>query len=208
MVEQDKFDWQSALRETKGVFEVELLRKHYDMYGAHTGPFTNSSIKGLKEWFVTHLRALKMKTSIAGSNKVRYQWLCAHYFVEERMNANPANYHAYPFKQFGFDARFARHFFSTAFLVFDNKFVKFFFSMFLVYQLHYVSHTLYMTPLPLIRAPLSCVDMPLQYHCPLLVTIQNNTFSGIQDMGKTIMVFLTTLLVGKIANFVDVGQRL
>ena len=92
-------DWQDLLRGTGGEFDVDLLRRHYNIYGMQSGtPFTAPSrVNGLREWFQTHMRALHMKTSNATSNEIRYKWLCQHYFVEERANADPNNYHVFPF---------------------------------------------------------------------------------------------------------------
>lgn len=189
-------DWQRLLRETEGLFDVELLRRHYNIYGANSGPMTEpQAIRGLVSWFTTHMRALRMKVSVATSNETRYLWLCQHYFVEERMHADPQHYHVFPYRNFYTAPRFYVHFFASFFAFLDQPFVKFIIAMMLMFKMHTWSHELYMVPLPLLKMPYSCSELPTQPACEVLNFVQRNTFEGLHDMNKTLVTLVMTWFV-------------
>jgi len=189
-------DWQHLLRETGGEFDVELLRRHYNIYGANSGPMTEpQAIRGLVEWFTTHMRALRMTVSVATNNGARYRWLCQHYFVEERARADPQHYHVFPFRKFYNTPRFYLHFFASFFAIIDKPVVKFVIAMFLMFKMHTWSHELYMIPMPMLKMHYSCSELPTQPFCEVLNFVQRNTFDGIQDMTKTFMAMLVASFV-------------
>jgi hypothetical protein len=70
--DEDKISWEDRFAGTDGVFDVELLRAHYNVFGANDGPFASSKILGLREYYTTHMRVLRMKISNATNNKMRY----------------------------------------------------------------------------------------------------------------------------------------
>lgn len=193
-------EWSKRLADTRGQFDEALLRAHYNQFGAHDGPFTSSQFIGIREWFRTHMRALRMKESNATTNLTRYEWLCQHYFVEERSSANPMNYHQFPFGKFYTYPRFYKHFFSSIFSLFDNKFVQFILAMILMYQLHYWSHALYMVPMEVFKMHYPCAEVPTQPLCEILTFVQQNTFEGIHDMHKTLVTLFTTMFVSKVMS--------
>lgn len=194
--------WSRKLAETQGKFDVNLLREHYDQFGAHAGPFTSSHFIGVREWFRTHLRALRMKESNATTNLTRYEWLCAHYFIEERQFAEPQNYHRFPYTTFYMNIKFYKHFFATIFDVFQNTTVQFILAMLLMYQLHFWSHALYMMPIEVLKMHYPCAEVPTQSMCEILTFVQQNTFNGIRDMHKTVVTLVTTMFISKVMSLV------
>lgn len=187
--EDDTNDWVAMIRESDGLFDKEILRRHYNIYGMQSDtPFTSpAKVRGLPQWFETHMRVLRMKTSNATSNAIRYKWLCQHYFIEERINANPNNYHVFPFTTFWGNTKFYAHFLMKPLNVLDKPIVRFIFAIFLMLKMHTWSHRLYMIPLPMLKMAYPCAEVPTQHFCEALNFVQRNTFDGIQDMNKTIM---------------------
>ena len=156
-----QIDWQSLVRGTGGKFDVGILRRHYNIYGLNEGPMTEpQQIHGLREWFTTHMRTLRMTTSVATNNSVRYRWLCQHYFVEERMNADPTHYHVFPFRQFYSAPRFYAYFFASFFAFLDKPCVKFVLALILMFKMHTWSHELYMIPIPMLKMAYPCSELP------------------------------------------------
>lgn len=70
--EEEEMTWEDRFAETGGVFDVELLRAHYNVFGVKDGPFASSKILGLREYYTTHMRVLRMKISNASNNSMRY----------------------------------------------------------------------------------------------------------------------------------------
>lgn len=201
--ENDTNDWVTMIRESNGVFDEEILRRHYSIYGAHSGPLTSSQIHGLKEWYQTHMRVLRMRHSLATSNRARYTWLCQHYIREERRNVNPRNYHVFPFRRFFDMPKFYRYFFGTFFDILDRSWVKFILSMYLMYKMHTWSHILYMMPIPILKMAYPCSELPMQPACDILNFVQRNTFDGIRDMNKTLVTLAMTWFVSFLTSLLS-----
>ena len=198
--------YEKVIAESNGVFDVHMLIEHYEKYGPNSGPLTTPhDIKGLKEYLSNEIRRLNMKHSVATSNVTRYLWLCQHYVKDLNKQADPNNYHVFPFGQFWYDVRFYLHFFATFFNFIANRHVQFSLTIVLMYYLHKWSHELYMIPLPWIGVMQSCVSMPVQYHCEMLSTIQANTFNGLRDMHKTIVTFVLSYFVAKMTTMLGIN---
>lgn len=196
-------DWQSLIRSAGGKFDVRILRRHYNIYGINEGPMTEpQQIQGLREWFTTQMRSLRMMTSVATNNGMRYRWLCQHYFVEERMHADPSHYHVFPFRQFYTSPRFYTHFFASFFAFLDKPIVKFILAMVLMFKMHTWSHELYMIPIPILKMAYPCSELPTQPLCEVLNFVQRNTFEGILDMNKTLVTLLITWFVSIFTSLV------
>ena len=152
----------------------------------------------------TELKRLNMKSSLASTNTLRYQWLCQHYIQLE--DAQPENYHNFPLK-FILYLRFHLHFFSWVFTIFENATVQFILSCVMLYYAHKWSYLLYYRKIDFLYVPYSCVDFPLQWHCEILNSVQNNTFTSIMEMKKTFVVLLTRLLLDYVAKLVSRSSR-
>ena len=194
--------WQEAFRD--GTRSVEnVIKDHYEFFGSREGPIQTSRCQGAKAWMNEELRKLRIKVSHADSNSARYDLLCYHYIDELRSQASPSSYHVFHYKVFWNHLRFWRFFYFWIFTFLEYPTVQFIIAMGIMCYVHAISHTLYMTPLPQIYAPYSCVQMPFQWHCEYLVFLQNNTFNGLQDMKKTAMTLLFRVALAQVTYLVS-----
>ena len=191
--------WRAEFVKTGGKFSQTLLYAHYTHYGLLDGPFTKSTFVGVREWMENEMKTLHMKYSKATTNKTRYIWLCEHYFTPN--TANPENYHRFPVAMWS-QARFYRHHFGAIFGFVQNKTVQFIASMYSMWWLHKFSHEVYMIPLPQLKHAYPCHEVPTQPLCEILTFVQQNTFSGIKDMRKTVVTLVLTSFIGYIAKLV------
>lgn len=199
--------WQEAIRDpTLSVKKV--IKDHYEYFGDREGPIQTSRCHGAKAWMNEELRKLRIKVSRADSNSARYDLLCFHYVEQLQHRASPSSYHVFHYKTFWYHIRFWKFFYFWFFTFFEYPTVQFIIAMGIMCQLHALSHTLYMMPLPQIYAHYSCVQMPFQWHCEYLVFLQNNTFNGLQDMKKTAMTLLFRVALAQVTYFVSKKVKL
>jgi len=161
-------------------------------------PLAFSTTKGARQVLDTFLRTSRMKVANL-DNTERWRRVVRNCVPAERHFADPQHYHHFPFKVFYKDLRFWKHFYATIFSVFHNDKVQFLISVGVLWFLHLWSFTLYTEPLPWLGAPISCAKLPVQFPCASLKFIQDNTFSGFNDILKLFLGFLTQQVLNVVA---------
>ena len=153
-------------------------------------PYTKSQTKGAKALMEEHLKALKMKTS-GLDNAERCKRLLVHYKNPDK--ADPTHYKRIPQQ---FMHRLDFWFELSPFVRFLNQpqprmCIIFIFT----YILHYMSSELYVTSI--FGLP-RCSVYKAQPHCTFLHTIQNYTFSSLDDFGKIGITLFLNMMYDKI----------
>lgn len=161
-------------------------------------PMALRTTGGAKTILDQFLRTSRMKVS-GLDNAERWRRVVRHAVPAERHLADPQHYHRFPYGVFWRDLRFWRHFFATLFAFFHNDKVLFALSVVLLYHLHLWSFVLYTQPLPWLGAPISCARLPVQFPCATLKLVQDNTFSGFNDILKLGLGFLTQQVLAWVA---------
>jgi hypothetical protein len=160
--------------------------------------------------FKASLRAVSsLKSSRFTNRKEQYMALVHHYVCTEL--ANPDNYKYIPQKHI-LNLKFWRHFTIWPVRLFSNTHVQFILAICLMWQLHYYSHILYTSePTPFMKKTLhiheSCASFPLQWPCAPLNEIQRYCFSGVQDVGKLVMMFFMKFVVNASLKFTGLISR-
>ncbi len=140
-----------------------------------------------------------MKTS-GIDNSERWARAVHHCVPSQHQLANPAHYHSFHVLRFWQFPKFWKYYFMWIFAVFHNYYVQSLLAVCLMYYVHVWSFQLYVQPIEFIGAPLSCAKIPVQWHCALLKTLQDYTFSGINDLFKLALTLVTQLFIRVLAR--------